>query len=110
MDINVILDELKALATPEHFAKLSHFGIKDSKALGVKVPHLRLLGKKIGKNHELALQLWATNIHEARILASIIEDPKLVSEKQFDDWVTDFDSWDMCDVCVDLLAKTPFVF
>ena len=103
-----IILELKLLSTPEHFAKLSHFGIRDDKAFGVKMPLIRQLAKKIGKNHALALELWDTEIHEARILASFVEDPTLMTETQFDSWVNDFDSWDMCDVCVDLLAKTPF--
>lgn len=105
-----VILELKSLATAEHFSMLAHFGIENSKALGVKMPLLRQIAKKIGVNHELALELWATEIHEARILASMIENPKTMTEKQFDGWVNDFDSWDMCDVCVDLLAKTPFVF
>ena len=87
---------------------MAHFGIKNDKALGVKMPLIRQLAKKTGKNHDLALELWATEIHEARILASFIEKPELMTESQFDSWVNDFDSWDMCDVCVDLLAKTPF--
>jgi 3-methyladenine DNA glycosylase AlkD len=108
MTVNEVVEELNKLSTPEHFAKLSHFGIKDSNALGVKVPHLRLLAKKIGKNHELALELWATEIHEARLLATMIDDPKLIAENQFDTWVNDFDSWDICDQCCGLLIRTPF--
>lgn len=108
MTANEVLVELKALATPDHFAKLSHFGIKDSKALGVKIPLLRQLAKKIGKNHELALELWATEVHEARLLASMIENPKEMTEKQFDAWVNDFDSWDLCDQCCGLLGLTQF--
>lgn len=103
-----VVSVLKSLSTPEHFAKLSHFGIKDDKALGVKMPLIRQLAKKIAKNHVLALELWDTEIHEARILASFVEDPYLMTEKQFDSWVNDFDSWDLCDVCVDLLAETSF--
>ena len=80
------------IAKPEHLAKLAHFGINDSKALGIKMPYLRKLAKKIGKNHELALELWATEIHEARILASMIEGPKTITESQIDSWITDFDS------------------
>ena len=110
MTVNEVVEELKTLSTPEHYAKLSHFGINDSKALGIKVPLLRLLAKKIGKNHELALQLWATEIHEARILATMIEDPKLVAENQFDSWVRDFNSWDICDQSCGLLTKTPYAF
>ena len=96
------------MSTPEHFAKLSYFGIKDDNALGVKIPLLRQLAKKIGKNHELALELWKTKIHEARILAVFIDDPKKVTENQFDSWVSDFNSWDICDQCCGLLIRTPY--
>ena len=106
--VNEVLNELKSLSTPEHFAKLSHFGINDARAYGVKIPLLRQLAKKIGKHHELALELWNTEIHEARLLASMIEDSKLLIEKQFDAWVSDFDSWDMCDQCCSLLGDTQY--
>lgn len=109
-NLDEVILELKSLATAEHLAKLAHFGIDNSRALGIKIPLLRQLAKKIGVNHELASELWATEIHEARILASMIENPKTMTEKQFDSWVNDFNSWDICDVCADLLAKTPFVF
>ena len=109
MTVNEIIDELKSLSSPEHYAKLAHFGIKDGKALGIKIPILRQLAKKIGKSHDLALQLWATEIHEARLLATMIENAKEVNEKQFDDWVHDFDSWDICDQTCNLFVHMPFV-
>lgn len=109
MEVDEVIEELKLLATADHYQKLAHFGIENSKALGVKIPLIRTLAKQIGKNHRLALELWATEIHEARILASIIEDPNKIDEKQFDSWVFDFDSWDVCDVCAGLLSKTNFV-
>jgi 3-methyladenine DNA glycosylase AlkD len=108
MTINEVISEIKLLATHDHYSKLSHFGIKDDKALGVKIPLLRQLAKKIGKDHYLALELWDTDIHEARLLATMIDNPELVTAKQFDSWVGDFDSWDICDQCCGLFAKTPF--
>jgi len=105
--VNEIIEELKLLSTADHYAKLSHFGINAAKAYGVKIPLLRQLAKKIGKNHELALALWDTDVHEARLLASMIELPGLVTENQFDSWVNDFDSWDMCDQCCGLLGDSP---
>lgn len=108
MTVNEVISEMKLLATPDHFAKLAHFGIRDDKALGVKIPLLRQLAKKLGKNHELALELWSTEIHEARLLATMIDDPELVTVQQFEDWVKDFNSWDICDQCCGLLAETPF--
>ena len=109
MDVTFVLEELKLLSTPEHLAKLAHFGINDTKALGVKVPLIRKLAKTIGINHQLAIELWATEVHEARFLASMIASSKEMTESQIDKWVADFDSWDICDVSCDLLARTPFV-
>ena len=108
MNVNEVLKEIKSLSTVEHFSKLAHFGINDSKALGVKIPLLRQLAKKLGKNHELALELWKTEVHEARLLATMIDDPKQVTENQFNSWVGDFNSWDMCDQCCGLFSKTPY--
>jgi len=108
MTVEEVLNELKSLSTTEHFDKLSYFGIKNEKAFGVKIPLVRGLAKKIGKNHELALELWKTEIHEARILATFIDNPKQVTESQFDGWVGDFNSWDICDQCCSLLIRTPF--
>lgn len=86
------------------------FGIKPDRALGVRVPVLRKLAKEMKKNHVLAQQLWDTEIHEARILATMIDDPKLMTDKQMDEWVKDFDSWDVCDqCCMNLFDKTAYV-
>ncbi len=108
MTVSEVLTELKTLSNPAHFAQLERFGIKNSNALGIKIPDLRLFARKIGKNHDLALELWETQIHEARILASFIENPKQMTEHQFNAWVRDFDSWDICDQCCSLLIQTPF--
>ncbi|RLC32791.1 DNA alkylation repair protein, partial [Candidatus Woesebacteria bacterium] len=87
------------------------FGIKPNKALGISIPNLRKLAKEIGKNHKLALLLWRSGVHEARILAGLIDEVDKVTEKQMDSWIKDFDSWDVCDlVCANLFDKTPFAF
>jgi 3-methyladenine DNA glycosylase AlkD len=54
------------------------------------------------------LQLWESGIHEARILASMVDDPRLVTEEQVESWVVDLDSWDVCDqCCMNLFEKLP---
>lgn len=64
---------------------------------------------KIGKDHLMAQQLWRTGIHEARILAGMVDEPTQVSEAQMEDWAIDFDSWDVVDgSCGNLFDKTPF--
>lgn len=97
MTVQEVLVELKSLSIQDHFNKLAHFGINSEKALGVKVPLIRHLAKRIGKNHDLTAELWNTGVHEACLLASMIEIPSAISELQFDSWVNDFDSWDICD-------------
>jgi 3-methyladenine DNA glycosylase AlkD len=104
-----ILKKLKLLSNPKNTEGMARFGINTENALGVSIPFLRGLAKKIGKNHKLAQDLWNSGVHEARILASIIDDFKLVTEKQMEKWVKEFNSWDVCDqVCMNLFDKTPF--
>jgi 3-methyladenine DNA glycosylase AlkD len=95
----------------KNIAGMARYGIKTDNALGTSMPALRKMGKALGREHELALELWATGIHEARILASIVEDPARVTKKQMETWVKDFDSWDVCDqVCMNLFDKTPYAY
>jgi 3-methyladenine DNA glycosylase AlkD len=69
------------------------------------------MAKEIGVDHVLAQQLWTSVFHEARILASMIDDPKRVTEAQMESWIQDFDSWDVCDQCCsNLFDKTGFAF
>ena len=106
-----ILKKLKSLSNPKNAEGMARFGINPKNTLGVSIPNLRKLAKQTGKNHKLARELWDSKIHEARILAGMIDDPKLVSEKQMDKWTKGFDSWDVCDqVCANLFDKTSFAF
>ena len=89
-------------------AGMARFGINTQNAYGISIRDLRPLAKTIGRDHDLALQLWRSGIHEARILASFIDEADKVGEEQIDTWVADFDSWDLCDQVVDLFIATPF--
>lgn len=106
-----IIRELRRRASPRNVAGMARFGINPTGTLGVPIPILRQLAKQIGRNHKLARQLWATGIHEARILAAFIAEPAKLSSRQMDAWVRDFDSWDVCDqVCGNLFDRTPFAY
>ncbi len=108
MTFQEIIRELKSLRNPRNIAGMARFGISSKNTLGVPVPELRRMAKEIGKNHELALKLWESGIHEARILASMIDISKEVSGKQINKWVGDFDSWDVCDqTCMNLFVFLP---
>ncbi len=105
--ISEILSELKSLSNPEAVAGMARFGINPNNTYGVSIPNLRRMAKEIGKDHLLAQQLWASGIHEARILASMVDKPDMVTEDQMESWVKDFDSWDVCDgCCMNLFEKT----
>ena len=92
-----VLRELRALADPRVRAKLAHFNIHVADAHGISVPVLHALAKKIGRNHALAEQLWATGNHEAKCLATLIGDPARVTSARMNRWALDFDSWDVVD-------------
>lgn len=75
------------------------------------MPVLRRMARETGKNHELAEKLWKYGYSETRIMASMIDDPQLVTEDQMERWVVAFDSWDVCDqCCMNLFRKTPFAY
>ena len=107
--VSEIIDILKERSNDKYKAGMKRFGIADEFALGIPLPELRKIAKLIKTDHALALDLWKTKIHEALLLASMIADPKQLTEGQADSWVHDFYSWDVCDqVCGNLLDKTSF--
>jgi 3-methyladenine DNA glycosylase AlkD len=111
MGYEEIIRKLKSLANEKNREGMARFGIDTRAALGISIYTLRDLAKKIPKNHELALKLWESGIHEARLIACFIDEPEKVTEAQFDSWPADFNSWDICDqVCSNLFDKTPFAY
>src|SRR3989440_8730213 len=106
-----IVAQLQQQANPRAAEGMARFGISGDQVLGVSIHAMRKMAKTTGKNHALASELWTTGIHEARILASMIDEPQLVSSQQMEAWVGEFDSWDLCDqVCGNLLVKTPYAY
>jgi 3-methyladenine DNA glycosylase AlkD len=102
-----IIRHLRSLANPPNVAGMARYGINPHNTLGVPMPVLRSLAKEVGKDHELALALWRSGVHEARILACLVDDPRQVTERQMEELVADFDSWDVCDqCCANLFDKT----
>lgn len=108
MDCSEVVQRLRQLGRPEALEGMSRYGISTTRALGVSIPQLRKLAKELGKRPSLAAELWDTGLHEARILATMIDDPSRVTTVQMEAWVKDFDSWDLCDQCImNLFALVP---
>ena len=103
-----LLTVLQALGKPENLEGMRHFGMAGETRLGIPIPELRRLAKEHGKDHLMAVSLWHSGIPEACILASMIENPEEVSIDQLEEWVADFNAWDVCDqVCMNLFEKVP---
>ena len=116
---NKILTHLQSLANPVNVAGMARFGIRPARTvLGISVKQLREIArttraevKDKAERHALAADLWASGIHEARILASILDEPALVTEAQMEAWAAEFDSWDIVDQCCgNLFERTPFAY
>ncbi len=105
MQYSEVIDYLKSVANPESVKGMARYGINPEAAYGVSIPTLRTIAKKAGKDHALAEQLWSSGIHEARILASMVDDHRQVTAEQMDKWARDFNSWDMCDQCCNNLFR-----
>ena len=102
-----VVRELRTIADPSRKQGMARVGIDVERALGVSIPQLRSMAKRLGRDHALALALWRSGIHEARILASMVDDPALVTREQMEGWAHDFASWDVCDqVCSNLFGAT----
>lgn len=106
-----ILRRLRSQRNEKNLAGMARFGIATDKAFGIKHPILKEIAREYRKDHQLALELWESGYHEARLLATIIDDPKLVTERQAEAWVKQINSWDICDGFTgSLIDKTPFAY
>jgi 3-methyladenine DNA glycosylase AlkD len=106
-----VIRRLNAMADRARLVGMERYGINTRKALGITVTELRGLARELDRDHDLAIGLWDSEIHEARILASMLDDPTEVTEAQMEAWAYDLDSWDVCDqVCANLFDRTRFAF
>lgn len=104
-----VLRRLRSLGSRRNIEGMARFGIRSNRAFGIGAVPLRSLARKLRKDHDLAARLWKSAHHEARILASLIDDPSLVTERQMNRWASEFDNWAVCDACCGVLFdKTPF--
>ena len=102
-----LVARLRTMANPRNVEGMARYGINPTGTLGISVRKLRELAGELGRDHALALALWKSGVHEARLLAAFVDDLAEVTEAQMDAWAEDFDSWDVCDeVTTDLFDKT----
>lgn len=103
-----VMEQLQSKAKPDQLEGMARFGIVGEKRLGVSVPDMRKIAKEIGKDHQLALDLWDTRVPEGMIVAGMVAEVDKLTEQQMEAWVVDINSWDVCDqVCMNLFEKSP---
>ncbi len=108
---NSIIKEIKSLRSLENIEGMARYGLNSPTTLGICMPDLMRIAREAGKDHELAQKLWGSSIYEARILAFMIDDWRLVTEEQMDRWAKDFDNWGIVDGCCGhLFSRTPFAY
>jgi 3-methyladenine DNA glycosylase AlkD len=109
MLVKEVIELLKSRAnpTPDNLKGMARYGINTERALCVSTPDMHELGRQIGRDHALALELWQAGWRETCILAAMVDDPAQVTGEQMESWVMDFDSWDVCDAaCLHLFSWT----
>lgn len=112
-DVAATLAELKRNASAQYRADMvKRYGIvTKADVYGAPVRVLRAMAKKIGRDHELAQQLWRAGVHDARLLATMVGDPALVTPAEMERWAKDFDNWALVDTaCFHYWDRTPHAF
>lgn len=103
-----VVNQLQSLENEKNRQGMQGFGINTERALGISMKTLRQIARQYRKDHQLALDLWRSKIHEARLLAVLIDNPQKLTEPQMETWVRDIQSWDLCDqACSNLFDKWP---
>ena len=102
------LASLKSRSSKAARDAMARYAIPSDHAYGVAMRDIKALGKTLGRNHALAVDLWATGVYEARMLASFIGDPAQLTQAQMDRWCKDFDNWALCDaLSFNLFDRSP---
>ena len=98
-------------ARPQELAGMARFGITGDGRLGLSVPAMRGIARTLGRDHAMAQALWDTGIPDARIVASMVAEPALLTARQMDAWVKGFAAWDVCDqTCLNAFCKSPLAW
>lgn len=109
--LQTALAMLHANARPQELAGMARFGIVGDGRLGLSVPAMRGMARTLGRDHALAQALWDTGIPDARIVASMVAEPALLTSRQMDAWVKGFAAWDVCDqTCLNAFVKSPLAW
>jgi 3-methyladenine DNA glycosylase AlkD len=101
-----VLEQLRALGTEQACKTYRRHGVREE-VFGVSYADLGKLAKRIKVNHALALELWASGVHDARVLATMIADPRQADDATLEAWAADLDNYVISDALTSFVVKTP---
>ncbi|MCO8121473.1 DNA alkylation repair protein [Stieleria sp. TO1_6] len=115
MNKTEVFQLLKENSNPRGIENWKKCGVKDSglKSFGIGLTQLRKLAKQIGRDHQLALQLWKSDIYDAKVIGLLIDEPKKITREQAEQQVESLAGGYLAHVfasCDATLPKTPFAF
>jgi 3-methyladenine DNA glycosylase AlkD len=106
MSLDEVMEALKAAGTEQNRKTYARHGVKHA-LYGVSYADLGKLKKRIKVDHALALALWATGVHDARILSAMVADPDQADEALIDEWAQDLGDYVITDAFADYVFQTP---
>jgi 3-methyladenine DNA glycosylase AlkD len=112
-DLAALLAELERNGSEQFRADMSsRYGIVTAdRVFGTPMAKIKQIAKGVGHDHQLAEALWKTGVYEARMLASLVDDPERVTPAQMTRWAKDFDNWAVVDtLCFNLFDRSAHAF
>ncbi|TAY33190.1 DNA alkylation repair protein [Rhizobium leguminosarum] len=104
-DAAELIAHLETLRSEENVAGMVRFGIVTGRALGISNPDIRAVARLAKKDHGRAMQLWRSDIREARLLALYTAEPKRLTTEEARNWADDFNSWEIVDCAAELFVE-----
>ena len=99
---------LKKKGTEKNRLGMARYGLPSTGTFGVSMATMQPEAKRIGINHQLAVELWKSGWYEARIMSAFLGDPAKATPALMDAWCRDFDNWGTTDtVCFKLFDRSP---
>ncbi|MEC3460227.1 DNA alkylation repair protein [Bacillus thuringiensis] len=106
MFLEEVMQQLEKYGTEQNRKTYKNHGAKEP-LFGVSFANLKLLKKKLKKDHDLAVELWETKNMDAMTLATYILDPKKITTEQLNSWVQDVDYYCLMDLLMTSICTSP---
>lgn len=106
MLLEEVMQQLEEYGTEQNRKTYKNHGAKEP-LFGVSFANLKLLKKKIKKDHDLAISLWETKNMDAMTLATYILEPKNVTSDQLNSWIRDVDYYCLMDILMTAICTSP---